>query len=68
MRDIKKAITDYRKKFEGTKRGYFLVTDYLQIKELSEGDIWKCMDNALMSGFMIGYRLGVKETKKKRGV
>ena len=66
-RSIEKAIEEYKKVFcvDNCKRGKFFVSDYMQIKELSNGDYWQSVYNATMAGFMIGYRTAKRECKGK---
>lgn len=68
MRDVNKAIQDYKKKFMygDSNKGKFYVTDYYQVNEISKGDKYNCIDNALMLGFMVGYRLGKTESRNKQ--
>ena len=73
MRDINKAIADYKKKFGATnKGGAFYATDLMQIRDTAEGDTrgdrdFILISNALRAGFMIGYRAGLREAKAKQG-
>ena len=57
-RDLQKAIADYKKKFDNNKcrKGIFYASDFYQIKDISNGEYWGSISNALMAGFMIGYR------------
>ena len=61
MRDIEKAITDYNKKFSNSKKGCFYLRDIRKIHDMSNGDIYECINNALSAGFMVGYRLAKRE-------
>ena len=71
MRDINKAIADYKKKFGATnKGGAFYTTDLMQIRDTAEGDTrgdrdFILISNALRAGFMIGYRKGKADAKKR---
>lgn len=66
MRDIQKAIDDYKKEFckDGTNRGKFFSTDIQQVIDMST-DVFDLVCNGLNAGFMIGYRLGKKEGSKR---
>ena len=70
MRDIKKNIEEYNKKFGGnTGNGAFYATDLMQIKETAEGERrgdreFVLISNALRAGFMIGYRKGKADARK----
>ena len=68
MRDIGKAISEYKKKFYGKKstKGKFYSSDFYQINEISKGEKWECIYNASMAGFMIGYKLAKREEKERR--
>lgn len=70
-RDITKSIEEYNKKFGGnTGNGAFYATDLTQIKETAEGETrgdreFVLISNALRAGFMIGYRKGQSDAKKR---
>lgn len=63
MRDINKAIEDYKKQFVNKDNDKFLLSDMLQLKELST-DTLDAVYNSCYAGFMIGYRFGLKESKR----
>lgn len=67
-RDLNKAIEDYKRKFwkRGEQKGALFASDYQQIWDMSNGDSFHCVDNALMAGFMIGYRCAKRENRKGR--
>lgn len=72
MRDINKAIADYQKKFGGNTKngGAFYATDLMQIRDTAEGDTrgdrdFILISNALRAGFMIGYRKGQADARKR---
>lgn len=67
-RSIEKAIADYKKKYFNTldNAGAFYVSDYYQIMELSQNKV-DCIDNALMAGYMIGYRTAKREARNRSG-
>lgn len=61
MRSIKKAIEDYKKKYADNDR--FTLADIIQIKEISDNDIYDVIINALRAGYTVGYRCGIKDNK-----
>ena len=70
-RDLKKAIQEYKKNYEGRSdgAGAFYMDDLRQIQATAEGMSgfnrdFELINNALMAGFMIGYRKGKADTKK----
>lgn len=66
MRDINKAIADYKKQFfVRSNKGQFYVSDFVQIKELSDGTTFDIIANGMMAGFMIGYRFAKREMKNR---
>lgn len=65
MRDIKKAIQDYKKQFfVRSGKGQFYVSDFVQVNELSDGTAFDLVANGMMAGFMIGYRYAKREMKR----
>ena len=73
-RDINKAIQEYKKNYEGRSdgTGAFYMDDLRQIQATAEGMSgfdrdYELITNALMAGFMIGYRKGKADEKKGRG-
>lgn len=64
MRDIEKAIKDYNNKFLDSNKGQFHCSDFMQIKEMSNNDIWKLITNGMCAGFIIGYRFAKREIRK----
>lgn len=70
MRNMIKAIDDYKKKFGGgTAEGAFYTTDVKQIHDTAEGAAigdrdFILISNALRAGFMVGYRKGKADAKK----
>ena len=62
MRDLKKARGQYEKMREAwpPKKGAFYMSDYYQIRDMSM-DIFELMDNALVIGFVIGYKCAKRE-------
>lgn len=71
MRDIYKAISDYKTRWENNEEGLFYLTDAAQIRELSrtrdgKDDIYNAIENALKAGFTIGYRKAQRDAKKAK--
>lgn len=66
MRNVKKSIDDYKKIFESKGVGSFNYTDFVQLDQMSGGDKWDIMFNAVMFGFMVGYRRAKTEAKEKK--
>lgn len=71
-RDLEKSIEAYKKKFYNAtgNAGAFYASDLEQIKELAIDSggvvrLWDAIGYALEAGFMVGYRYGKKEGKKK---
>lgn len=70
MRNINKAIEDYKKNFGGAgSNGAFYATDVQQIRDTARGELWNdreftLISNALQAGFMIGYRKGKADARK----
>lgn len=65
-RDISKAIEDYKKQFYDKNIGALWLSDYIQIKEVSNNDYWDSIANAMMAGFMIGYRTAQRQKKANK--
>ena len=73
MRSMQKAIDDYKTKFENRSdgAGAFYADDLRQIQATAEGlrgydRDFELITNALMAGFMVGYRKGKADEKKGR--
>lgn len=64
MRNVKKSIDDYKKNFEPKGIGGFNYSDFIQLDQISS-DKWDIMFNAVMFGFMVGYRRAKTEAKEK---
>lgn len=70
-RDITKSIEEYQKKFGGaSNEGAFYATDFMQIRDTAEGVTrgdrdFILISNALRAGFMVGYRKGRADAKKR---
>lgn len=64
-RDLQKYVEDYKRKFYGNEYngGAFYVSDFYQITDMGT-DLFDLIDNALMAGFMVGYK---KAKREKRG-
>ncbi|MCR5034396.1 MAG: hypothetical protein K6B42_03130 [Clostridia bacterium] len=70
MRNMEKAIADYRSYRDRTNRGHFLTSDIEQIYALSADEYgrlssFELVGNALHAGFAIGYRAAKADVKKK---
>ena len=75
MRDLRQYIDEYRREYSGKNKGVFLLSDYQQILELSREDssgglYFNLVVNALMAGFMVGYKKAIRDqhTRKTRGI
>ena len=64
MRDIKKAVNEYNNKFLESNKGQFYISDFEQIKEMSNNNLYNIMTNSLCAGFIIGYRFAKNESRK----
>ena len=71
MRDLQKAVKEYRKKYSNrkTNEAAFYSTDYDQIYKMSKGGrptdtIFYAIGNALEAGFMVGYRKAQRDKRK----
>ena len=73
IRDINRAIADYHKPF-GAQACKFYASDFYQIRDIalrssSKGQnevLWEAVSAALEAGFMIGYKAGEREARRKR--
>lgn len=69
MRDLRKSIEEYQKKFYNSNSGCFYASDIEQIAQLATDsgrvDLYEAISSALQAGFMVGYRYGKKEARKK---
>lgn len=67
MRNIKRSIDQYKNTFEKkrTKEGAFYSSDIQQIMDMSASNFDR-ISNALMAGFMIGYRKGREHEAKRK--
>ena len=72
MRDIKRCIEQYEKKFgnDAHGNGAFYASDLQQIKEMAKGNgksdmavLFDAIQYALEAGFQIGYRKGLKDAR-----
>ena len=62
-RRISNAIKEYKRRFiDGSNNGAFLVSDLHDIDNIS-GDKYDLINNALMAGYMIGYRKGRRDAR-----
>ena len=71
-RDIKRLVEEYEAKYTGTGtcEGMFYVSDIEQIVELNGNpydfnNVVSCIFTGLQAGFMIGYKKGLRDAKKK---
>lgn len=74
-RSMEKAIEDYKALCDqrGGTFGSFYSTDVEQLRKIAEdaGGInfrnieFECISNSLFAGFMIGYRAGLRDARKK---
>ena len=66
-RDLKKAIADYKKQYErrNGNEAAFYYDDLQQIHDMS-ADEYDVISNALIAGFMIGYRKAQRDHRKKQ--
>lgn len=74
-RSIQKACDDYDKRFGGTNEGSFFLSDIEQIRDMVLKDayngmsvnalLYKTISISLTAGFMIGYRKGRTDGKKR---
>ena len=72
-RNIKEECREYDKRFSGDNDELF-ASDYIQVKDIvieAMGDsrsinlfLYTATDMALKAGFMIGYRAGLRDSKK----
>ena len=73
IRNINRAIADYHKQFE-PQACKFYASDFYQIRDIalrssSKGlneVLWAAISTALEAGFMIGYKAGKREVRRKR--
>ena len=67
-RNVKKHIEEYQKRFvygnEENAKTTFYTSDFEQIRELSAGNYFYSIDNALMFGFMMGVRYAENRKEK----
>lgn len=64
-RNAKNLIEQYNKKYlnnaNNSTVGAFYTSDYVQIKDLSKGDLYEAIENALKVGFIVGYNRAKRE-------
>ena len=73
-RDLGKYVADYKSQFmhkDNHNKGALYQSDYTQIYQMSNdpdktigGRLYNAIDNALMAGFMIGYKCAKREAKR----
>lgn len=70
MNRIPNAIRDYKRLAKNDKHGRYAlyVSDYKGILKAAEDphSVYNVTDLALMAGFMIGYRAGLRDAKRKQ--
>ena len=70
MNRIPNAIRDYKRLAKNDKSGRyaFYVSDYCGVRDAvaDPHSFYHVSDIALMAGFMIGYRAGLKDAKRKQ--
>ena len=69
QRNIRKAITDYKKNWTETADGAFYPSDILEIQRITKAERGNMVDaiyNALAVGFMVGYRKAKRDAKKDK--
>ena len=74
-RDLRKYIAEYIRRYDGTEKDSFRVSDYQQIWKMSReepngGLYYDLVFNGLMAGFMVGYKKAIRDqhTRKTRGI
>lgn len=66
MRNVKKYIEEYKKKFE--KNDQFFGSDLSQLWNLIKGSkdpVYDALEVGLLFGFMVGYKKGKREERSK---
>lgn len=62
------AIKQYKGRFlkegKNDNEGAFFLNDLYDIMDISGGDQYDLVSNALMAGFMVGYRKGKSDAKR----
>ena len=77
QRNIERTIEQYKKKFNGTRKGDFFKSDIDELFMLSVEEpiylsmktrkiVFNAICNSLEAGFMIGYRCGMREKKASK--
>lgn len=69
-RDLRKYIAEYLRRYDGTEKDSFRVSDYQQIWQMSSGGssgdlYYDLVFNGLMAGFMVGYKKAVRDERAK---
>ena len=70
-RNVTKDIEEYKSEFLAKNVGKFYADDIFQICEISSGkdggvNLYTHIENALMFGFMVGYRCAKRDAGKRR--
>ena len=71
MRNVVKAIEEYKNRYAGTRDASFHLSDLREIMRISRDitptdTLFNVCDNSMMLGFMIGYRKCQSDMKKAR--
>ena len=71
-RDLQKYIAEYKRRYirrdNNHCEGGFFTNDYFQIYNISGGpyaNIYTVIDNSFMAAFMIGYKKGQRDARKR---
>lgn len=63
---IKHALAEYNERYsDATPEGSFYVSDYYQLRDIAGADPVTMVFRALEAGFMIGYRKGKRDARRK---
>ena len=65
QRNIRKCIAEYQQKYYPAKKDYFTTGDLYQINDISD-DKFDIISNALMAGFIVGYRAAKRDSKNRK--
>ena len=60
-RDVRRHIAESKEILSRNLRYDFRASDFEQIKEMSQNNIWLAIMNACCFGFAVGYRFGRNE-------
>lgn len=64
---ISRSAAEYKRRFYTLtdNTGAFRVSDFYEALQIADGDISELINTCFNSGFMIGYRRGVAECRKR---